>query len=107
MVQAFDGRFLRNAALSGGPSGPQLGTGSGESLGSFGQSRGASRREPDSRPVEHQQLAAQPFNPVPCLRADVVETAPTVRARRKHKRGDDNDEYHRDQHHRSHQHSRH
>jgi hypothetical protein len=30
-----------------------------------------------------------------------------VRARRKHKRGDDNDEYHRDQHHRSHQHSRH
>ena len=84
-----------------------LGTGSGESLGSFGQSHRASRREPGSRPIEHQQLAAQPFNPVPCLRAGVVETAATVRARRKRKGDDDNDEHHREQHHRGHQHSGH
>jgi len=107
VVQAFHGRFLRDAALSRGPRGPELGTGSGESLGSFGQACSSSRPEPGSGPVKHEQLAAEAFNPMPCLRTGVVELAATVRASREHEGGDDNDEHHRDQHHRGHQHCGH
>jgi len=99
--------FLRDAALSRGPRGPELGTGSGKSLGGFGQSRSSSRLEPGSGPVEHEQLTAQPFNPMPGLRTGVVELAATARARREGEGGDDKDEHHRDQHHRGHQHRGH
>jgi len=58
MVQAFNGRVLGDAALSRGPRGRELGAGSGESLGGFGQSRSASGPEPRSGPVEQEQLAA-------------------------------------------------
>jgi hypothetical protein len=52
VVQAFDGRVLRDAALSLGPRARELGTRSSESFGSFGQSRSAFRLEPGSGPVE-------------------------------------------------------
>ena len=71
MVQAFDGRILGDAALSRGPRGRELGAGSGESLGGFGQSRSASGPEPGSGPVEQEQLAAEPFDPMSCLRTRV------------------------------------
>ncbi len=103
VVQAFDGRVLRDPALSRGPRARELGTGSGESLGSFGRSRSTSRPEAGSGPVDDEKLAAQPFNPMPGLRAGVVELAATVRASREREGGDDNDEHHRDQHHRGHQ----
>jgi hypothetical protein len=54
VVQAFHGGFLRDAALSRGPRGPEFGTGGGESLGSFGQSRGTYRAEPGNGAVEHE-----------------------------------------------------
>jgi len=107
VVQAFHGRLLSDAALSRGPRCRELGTGSGESLSGFGQSRSGSRPEAGSGPVEHEQLAAQPFDPVPGLRAGVVEPAVEVRTSREREDGDDNDEHHRDQHHRGHQHCGH
>ena len=103
MVQAFNGRVLGDAALSRGPRGSELSTGSGESLGGFGQSRSASRPEPGSSPVEQEQLAAQPFDPMPCLRTGVFELAAVARASRERECGDDNDEHHRYQHHRGHE----
>ena len=67
----------------------------------------ASRPDSGSGPVEHEQLTAQPFDPVPSLRTGVVELAATVRASRERDGGDDNNEHHRDQHHRGHQHCGH
>ena len=96
-MQAFDGSVLRDAALPAGPRGSQLSTGSGESLSRFRQSRGANCSGPDRRTVQHQQLAAETFHPMPSLRAGVVKLATTVSARRKRKGGDNNDEHHRDQ----------
>jgi len=107
VVQAFDGRVLRDAALSRGAGGPELDTSGGESLGSFGQSGSNSRPEPDRGPVEHEQLPTQPFNPMPGLRTGVIELAATVTASGERKGKDDNDEHHRDQHHRGHQHCAH
>jgi hypothetical protein len=103
VVQTFTGSVLSDAALPAGPRGPQLGTGGGETLGSFGQARGADCSAPDRRTVEHQQLAAETFDPVPSLCAGVVKLATLVGARCKRKGGDDNDEHHRDQQHRSQQ----
>jgi hypothetical protein len=97
VVQAFDGGVLSDAALPAGSCGPQLGTGGGKSLSSFRQSRGADCSGPDRRTVQHQQLAAETFHPMPSLRAGVVKLATTVSARRKRKGGDNNDEHHRDQ----------
>jgi len=84
VVQAFHRRFPCHAALPRGPRDRELGTGSGESLGSFGQACSSSRPEPGSGPVKHEQLAAEAFNPMPCLRTGVVELAATVRASREH-----------------------
>jgi hypothetical protein len=97
VVQALDGRVLSDAALPARPRGPQLGTGGGKSLSSFGQSRGGDCSRPDGRAVQHQHLAAETFNPMPSLRTGVVKLATTVSARRKRKGGDNSDEHHRDQ----------
>jgi hypothetical protein len=103
VVQAFDSSVLSDAALPAGPRGPQLGTGGGKSLGSFRQPRRADRSAPDRRTVEHQQLAAETFNPMPSLCAGVIKLATMVSARRERESGDDNDEHHRNQQHRSQQ----
>jgi hypothetical protein len=70
VVQAFDGSVLSDAALSARPRGPQLGTGGGKSLSSFGQSRGGDCSRPDGRADQHQQLAAETFNPMPTVGVD-------------------------------------
>jgi hypothetical protein len=103
VVQAFDSSVLSDAALPAGPRGPQLGTGGGEPLGCFRQPRGADCSAPDRRTVEHQQLAAEPFNPMPSLGAGVLKLATMGGAHREREGGDDNDEHHRNQEHRSQQ----
>ena len=95
MVQSFDGSVLSDPALPAGPGGPQLGTGGCEALGSFGQPRGAGCSTPDRRAVEHQQLAAETFNPVPGLCAGVGKLATMVGPRCHGEGGDNNDEHHR------------
>jgi hypothetical protein len=94
-MQAFDGSVLSDAALPAGPRGPQLGTSGGESLGSFRQPGWADGSAPDRRTVEHQQLAAETFDPVPSLCAGVGKLATMVGPRCNGEGGDNNDEHHR------------
>ncbi len=103
MVQPFDGSVLSDPALPSGPRGRQLRIGGGKSLSSFPQPRRVDRSAANRRSVQHQQLGTEAFNPVPSLRAGVVELATTVRASRKRKGGDNDEEHHRDQHDRSQQ----
>jgi len=102
-VQAFDGGAFSDTALLAGPRGTQFGTGGGESLCRFRECRGAGRSRSDRRGVQHQQFTAEAFNPVPSLRACIVELATAVRTRRKRKKGDTNDEDDRDKQDRSQQ----
>jgi hypothetical protein len=95
VVQSFDGSALSDPALSAGRGGPQLGTGGGETLGSFAQPRGPGCSAPDRRTVEHQQLAAETFDPVPSLCAGVGKLATMVGPRCNGEGGDNNDEHHR------------
>ena len=97
VVQAFHGSALSDTALPAGPRDTQFGTGGGEPLCSFRESRGADCSRSDRRGVQHQQLPAEAFDPMPGLRASIVELATVVRARRERKGGDNNDEHHRDQ----------
>jgi hypothetical protein len=93
MVQTFAGRTLRYSALTGGSRRTQFDMSGGKALGSFRQSRGAGSPGPDSRAVQHVQLAAETFDPMPCLCAGVVEAATTVSACRQHEGGDNNYEH--------------
>ena len=103
VVQPFDGGVLSDPALPSGPRGRQLGIGGGKSLSSFPQPRRVDRSVANRRSVQHQQLGTEAFNPVPSLRAGVAELATAVRASRKRKGGDNDEEHHRDQHDRSQQ----
>ena len=103
MVQPFDGSVLSDPALPSGPRGGQLGIGGGKSLSSFPQPRRVDRSAANRRSVQHQQLGTEAFNPVPSLRAGVAELATAVRASRKRKGGDNDEEHHRDQRDRSQQ----
>ena len=103
VVQAFHGGAFSDTALPAGPRDTQFGTGGGESLCSFRESRGANCSRSDRRGIQHQQLAAEAFNPVPSLRASIVKLATAVRARSKREGGDNNDEHHRDKQDRSQQ----
>jgi hypothetical protein len=103
VVQALHGGALSDPALSAGSCDTQFGTGGGESLCSFRESLGANCSTSDRRGVQHQQLAAEAFDPMPSLRTGVVKLATAVRAHRKRKGADNNDEHHRDQHDRSQQ----
>ena len=103
VVQAFHGGALSDAALPAGPCSTQFGTGGGESLSRFRESRGAGCSGSDHRGVQHQQLAAEALDPVPSLRAGIVEPPTAERPRRKRKGGDNDDEHHRDQQDRSQQ----
>jgi len=107
VVQPFDGSVLSDPALPSGPRGRELGIGGGKSLSSFPQPRRVDRSAANRRSVQHQQLGTEAFNPVPSLRAGVTKLATTVRASRKRKGGDKDEEHHRDQHDRSQQDSGH
>ena len=103
VVQPFDGSVLSDPALPSGPRSRELGIGGGKSLSSFPQPRRVDRSAANRRSVQHQQLGTEAFNPVPSLRAGVTELATTVRASRKRKGGDNDEEHHRDQRDRSQQ----
>ena len=103
VVQPLDGSVLSDPALPSGPRGRQLGIGGGKSLSSFPQPRRVDRSAANRRSVQHQQLGTEAFNPMPSLRAGVTELATTVRASRKRKGGDNDEEHHRDQRDRSQQ----
>ena len=103
VVQAFHRGALSDAALPAGPCGTQFGTGGGESLSSFRESRGAECSRSDHRGVQHQQLAAEALDPVPSLRPGIVKPATAERPRRKREGRDNDDEHHRDQQDRSQQ----
>ena len=103
VVQPFDGGVLRDPALPSGPRGRQLSIGGGKSLSSFPKPCRVDRSAANRRSVQHKQLGTEAFNPVPSLRAGVAELATAVRASRKRKGGDNDEEHHRDQHDRSQQ----
>ena len=103
VVQPFDGSVLSDPALPSGPRSRELGIGGGKSLSSFPQPRRVDRSAANRRSVQHQQLGTEAFNPMPSLRAGVTELATTVRASRKRKGGDNDEEHHRDQRDRSQQ----
>jgi hypothetical protein len=99
VVQSFDGGVLSDSALSSRPRGRQLNIGGGKSLSSFAEPCRVDRSAANGRSVQSQQLGTEAFNPVPSLRAGVAELATTVRASRKRKGGDNDEEHSHDQHH--------